>query len=160
MDSFWLSCLKHFEKELSTQQFNTWIKPLQFSLSSAKNELILVAPNRFVLQWIKDNFLLRIEQMAETHFSKSIHFQIKLADNEPEKPAAIVEEDGVIVPPPLAQKKTVPISRRPAIEKPQSRLNPSFTFDTFVNGKANQLARAAAIQVAECPGVAYNPLFI
>jgi len=160
MDSFWLSCLKHFEKELSTQQFNTWIKPLQFSLSSAKNELILVAPNRFVLQWIKDNFMLRIEQMAETHFSKSIHFQIKLADNEPEKPAAIVEEDGVIVPPPLAQKKTAPISRRPAIEKPQSRLNPSFTFDTFVNGKANQLARAAAIQVAECPGVAYNPLFI
>ncbi len=67
MDTFWLSCLKHFEKELNAQQFNTWIKPLQLNLSSAHNELILVAPNRFVLQWIKDNFLPRIEQMAENH---------------------------------------------------------------------------------------------
>jgi chromosomal replication initiator protein len=160
MDTFWLSCLKHFEKELSAQQFNTWIKPLQFSLSSAKNELILVAPNRFVLQWIKDNFLPHIEQMAENHYSRRIHFQIKLADNEIEKPTSAIGEDCVIVPPPLAQKKTTPVSRRPAIEKPRSRLNPTFTFETFVNGKANQLARAAAIQVAECPGVAYNPLFI
>lgn len=160
MDTFWLSCLKYFEKELSAQQFNTWIKPLQFSLSSAKNELILVVPNRFVLQWVKDNFLPRIEQMAEKHFSKSIRFQIKLADNEPGSETAATEEDGVIIPPPPAQKKTVPISRRPAIEKSLSRLNTSFTFDTFVNGKANQLARAAAIQVAECPGAAYNPLFI
>lgn len=159
MDTFWLSCLKHFEKELSAQQFNTWIKPLQLSFSSAHNELILVAPNRFVLQWIKDNFLSRIEQLAENHFSRNIHFQLNLADNVQEKTATPIENDAIALPSSIPIKST-PISRRAPIEKPQGRLNPSFTFETFVNGKANQLARAAAIQVAECPGVAYNPLFI
>ena len=160
MDTFWLSCLNHFKKELSAQQFNTWIKPLQFSLSNAHNELILVAPNRFVLQWIKDNFLSRIEQMAEKYFSENIHFQLKLANNIPEKTAAPIKEDDTITLPSSASIQSAPISRSPSIEKPRSRLNPSFTFDTFVNGKANQLARAAALQVAERPGVAYNPFFI
>lgn len=159
MDTFWLSCLKHFEKELSAQQFNTWIKPLQLSFSSAHNELILVAPNRFVLQWIKDNFLSRIEQLAENHFSRNIHFQLNLADNVQEKTATPIEDDAIALPSSIPIKST-PISRRAPIEKPPGRLNPAFTFETFVNGKANQLARAAAIQVAECPGVAYNPLFI
>jgi len=159
MDTFWLSCLKYFEKELSAQQFNTWIKPLHLSLSSAHNELILVAPNRFVLQWIKDNFLSRIEQLAENHFSRNIHFQLNLADNVQEKTATPIENDAIALPSSIPIKST-PISRRAPIEKPPGRLNPAFTFETFVNGKANQLARAAAIQVAECPGVAYNPLFI
>ncbi len=160
MDTFWLSCLKRFETELNAQQFNTWIKPLQLSLSSAHNELILVAPNRFVLHWIKDNFLPRIEQMAENHFSRNIHFQLKLADNVLEKTTTTIEKDGASTPPPLTTIKSPPILRRPPTEKNKSRLNPSFTFDTFVTGKANQLARAGAIQVAERPGVAYNPLFI
>ena len=160
MDTFWLSCLKHFEKELNAQQFNTWIKPLQLNLSRAHNELILVAPNRFVLQWIKDNFLPRIKQMAENHFSKDIHFQLKLADNVPEKTTTAIEKDEANAPPPLAPIKSSPMLRRPPTEKHMSRLNPSFTFDNFVTGKANQLARAGAIQVAERPGVAYNPLFI
>ncbi|TDI78891.1 MAG: chromosomal replication initiator protein DnaA [Betaproteobacteria bacterium] len=160
MDTFWLSCLNHFKKELSAQQFNTWIKPLQFSLSKAHNELILVAPNRFVLQWIKDNFLSRIEQMAEKYFSENIHLQLKLTNNVPEKTAAPTKEDDTITLPSSASIQSAPISRSPSIEKPRSRLNPSFTFDSFVNGKANQLARAAALQVAERPGVAYNPFFI
>lgn len=160
MDTFWLSCLNHFKKELSAQQFNTWIKPLQFSLSKAHNELILVAPNRFVLQWIKDNFLSRIEQMAEKYFSENIHLQLKLTNNVPEKTAAPTKEDDTITLPSSASIQPPPISRSPSIEKPRSRLNPSFTFDSFVNGKANQLARAAALQVAERPGVAYNPFFI
>ncbi len=160
MDTFWLSCLEHFEKELNAQQFNTWIKPLQLNLSSAHNELILVAPNRFVLQWIKDNFLHRIEQIAENHFSRDIHFQLKLADNVLEKTTTAIEKDEANAPPPLAPITSSPMLRRPPIEKHKSRLNPSFTFDNFVTGKANQLARAGAIQVAERPGVAYNPLFI
>ncbi|TDI81196.1 MAG: chromosomal replication initiator protein DnaA [Betaproteobacteria bacterium] len=160
MDTFWLSCLNHFKKELSAQQFNTWIKPLQFSLSKAHNELILVAPNRFVLQWIKDNFLSRIEQMAEKYFSENIHLQLKLTNNVPEKTAAPTKEDDTITLPSSASIQPPPISRSPSIEKPRSRLNPAFTFDSFVNGKANQLARAAALQVAERPGVAYNPFFI
>ena len=106
MDTFWLSCLKRFETELNAQQFNTWIKPLQLSLSSAHNELILVAPNRFVLQWIKDNFLPRIEQMAENHFSRNIHFQLKLADNVLEKTTTTIEKDGASTPPPLTTIKS------------------------------------------------------
>jgi chromosomal replication initiator protein len=160
MDTFWLSCLKHFERELSAQQFNTWIKPLQLSLSNTQNELILIAPNRFVLQWIKDNFLPRIKQMAKKHFPKDIHFEIKLADKVLDKVMATIEKDDVITPSSLGPIKPIPVSRHPAAEKPASRLNPFFTFNTFVNGKANQLARAGAIQVAERPGVAYNPLFI
>ena len=142
MHTFWLSCLGHFEKELSAQQFNTWIKPLRLDLSHTEHEPILVAPNRFVMQWIKDHFLSRIEQMAEKHFSQDIRFQLKLADQDSAKATTSVAEN---------------ITSR---EKPPSRLNPSFTFNSFVTGKANQLARAGAIQVAERPGVAYNPFFI
>ena len=153
IDTFWLSCSKHFEKELSPQQFNTWIKPLEFSLSSARDELILVAPNRFVLQWVKDNFLPRIEQMAESHFSRNISFQLKLDEQATESTETATRKEGVVASPVLTTTK-------PSTEKNKSRLNPFFTFDTFVNGKANQLARAGAIQVAEKPGSAYNPLFI
>lgn len=163
IDTFWLSCLNHFEKKLSAQQFNTWIKPLQFSLSSVHNELILVAPNRFVLQWVKDNFLPHIEQMAESHFSRSIHFQLKLqeqATDFSDTTTNLKEEGKPAVSPILTTTKSTSVTRAPSIEKNNSRLNPSFTFDTFINGKANQLARAGAIQVAEQPGAAYNPFFI
>jgi len=160
IDTFWLSCIKHFEKELSAQQFNTWIKPLQFSLSSAYDELILVAPNRFVLQWVKDNFLPRIEQMAESHFSRNIHFQLKLDEQATKSAETAAQKEGVVASPVLTTTKPSSVTRRPSTEKNKSRLNPFFTFNTFVNGKANQLARAGAIQVAERPGSAYNPLFI
>ncbi len=161
---FWNSCLEHFAKELSIQQFNTWIKPLRLDFSdSAPDKLILVAPNRFVLQWVKENFLSRIEQMAESHFSRIIQFQLTLADPTGAKTADLTAENNAThfasssAKTPLVQSapKEKSLSRLNA-----SRLNPSFTFDNFVTGKANQLARAAAIQVAECPGVAYNPLFI
>ena len=143
MDSFWLSCLTHFEKELTAQQFNTWIKPLKFIPED--DSLLLVAPNRFVLQWIKERFLMRIQKMAEQYFSKPVSLVLAL----PEK--------GALKPTP-ADKPKIAASNPPS--KSLSRLNPSFSFDTFVTGKANELARAAAIQVAEHPGTAYNPLFI
>src|SRR5688500_18817987 len=175
MDTFWLSCLEHFEKELSAQQFNTWIKPLHLERSQDAHKLALtwLAPNRFVMQWVKENFLGDIEQMAEDHFTETIRFQLKLADQfSAQIPAPMVENadidsrpvaavfDAPIV---LAQKAPRdPMARDPKEkqEKNPSRLNPSFTFNTFVTGKANQLARAGAIQVAERPGAAYNPFFI
>ena len=175
MDTFWLSCLEHFEKELSAQQFNTWIKPLHLERSqdAHKLALTLLAPNRFVMQWVKENFLADIEQMAEDHFSRTVRFQLKLADQfSAQIPAPVIENadidsrpvaavfDAPIV---LAQKAPRdPMGRDPKEkqEKNPSRLNPSFTFNTFVTGKANQLARAGAIQVAERPGAAYNPFFI
>ena len=145
MDPFWLSCLAYFEKELTPQQFNTWIKPLKFVPED--NSLLLVAPNRFVMQWIKERFLLRIQKMAEQYFAKSVSLELAL----PEKIAAKAVLDDI-------SKVTVPVAKPSS--KSLSRLNPSFSFDTFVTGKANELARAAAIQVADHPGAAYSPLFI
>jgi chromosomal replication initiator protein len=143
MDPFWLSCLSYFEKELTAQQFNTWIKPLKFFPEG--DPLLLVAPNRFVLQWIKERFLMRIQKMAEQYFCKPVSLVLALPEKGATEPAP-------------ADKPKAAISKPPI--KSLSRLNPSFSFDTFVTGKANELARAAAIQVAEHPGMAYNPLFI
>ena len=159
MDTFWLSCLGHFEKELNAQQFNTWIKPLRLdSPDPTQDAPVLVAPNRFVMQWIKDNFLSSIEQMAELHFSRAIHFKLTLADPAGEEtPRARFPAPAAPTAP--STNPAFPAHRTPKGKSP-SRLNPSFTFDSFVTGKANQLARAGAIQVAERLGSAYNPLFI
>jgi len=146
MNSFWRFCLAHFEKELPPQQFRTWIKPLRVHADG--NALTLVAPNRFVQQWIRDRFLARIEQLAQERLERPVEVRLVLAEKEhpaprAEHPAQAADGGGA-----------KPSSRE------VSRLNPAFTFETFVTGKANELARAAAIQVAERPGTAYNPLFI
>ena len=161
INTFWLSCLDHFRKELNVQQFNTWIRPLQIdSVIGNNDEVVLIAPNRFVSQWVKDNFITHIEQMAYSYYSRKIQFHLRLADQTGNKnlsietpPTAATEENK---PEPSPAVKTTP----PPAKNNQSQLNPNFTFDNFVTGKANQLARAGAIQVAESPGIAYNPLFI
>lgn len=145
MESFWLDCVNRFKEDLPPQQFNTWIKPLKFDSSDGTPRLI--APNRFILQWIKDKFLARIEEMAEAHFSEPLSLVLSLPDtpeNNTPQPAIVAAASPV----------------RQNSKPDQSRLNPLFTFANFVTGKANQLARAAAIQVAENPGTAYNPLFV
>lgn len=145
MESFWQNCINNLKEELPPQQFNTWIKPLKFDTLDGAPRLI--APNRFILQWIKDKFLDRIEKMAEEYFSAPLSLVLSLPDNDVENhPAKLMP---AVSPPVLHRTKT-----------DQSRLNPLFTFSNFVTGKANQLARAAAIQVAENPGTAYNPLFV
>jgi chromosomal replication initiator protein len=144
MNSFWRHCLSYFEKELPAQQFSTWIKPLKFHADG--NILTLVAPNRFVLQWIRDKFLCRIEELAATRFEQPVEVRLLLA----EKPVA----------PHYAPLPAPAADAARASAREVSRLNPVFTFETFVTGKANELARAAAAQVAERPGTAYNPLFI
>jgi chromosomal replication initiator protein len=146
MNSFWRFCLARFEKELPPQQYKTWIKPLRFQAEG--NRLTLVAPNRFVLQWIRDKFLPRIEQLAREHFKHEIEVLVALA-----------EKELPVSPPPQAAKGPREQEAKPS-SREISRLNPAFTFETFVTGKANDLARAAAAQVAERLGSAYNPLFI
>jgi len=146
MESFWLNCLNKFKDELPSQQFNTWIKPLKFDYSDGTPRLI--APNRFILQWVKEKFLAQIEEMTEAHFSQPLSLVLSLPDSQPENTAI----------PPAAKIQQAPTRQHPKSD--QSRLNPLFTFSNFVTGKANQLARAAAIQVAENPGTAYNPLFV
>src|SRR5438128_8782698 len=154
MQGFWASCLTRFEKELPAQQFNTWIRPLKLDASAAPSgELRLLAPNRFVLQWVKDRFAPRIEAMGAEFFSSPIRVSITLESpgaSEPAKPPA---------PAALTARaaRTVPARAQHA---DRSSLISEFSFDNFVAGKANQLARAAALQVAEHPGTSYNPLFI
>ena len=147
MQGFWLSCLSRFEKELPAQQFNTWIRPLKLDVEAAPSgELRLLAPNRFVLQWVKERFLPRIEAMGAEFFSSPIRVALTLdAAPAPETPKPLASRPGRVSRPPSAER---------------SSLIPEFTFENFVTGKANQLARAAALQVAEHPGTSYNPLFI
>lgn len=144
MNSFWRFCLSHFEKELPAQQFRTWIKPLRFHADG--NVLTLIAPNRFVLQWIRDRFYSQIHELAVARLNEPVEIRLLLA----EKSSAI----HAIAAPAAENALSKPTNRE------ISRLNPLFTFDTFVTGKANDLARAAATQVAERLGTAYNPLFI
>ena len=165
MENFWSICLGRFKQELSAQQFNTWIKPLQFETN--KDALRLLAPNRFVQQWVKDRFLRKIELLAEELLSHPIKIELALLENghvpsdQPvPKPAtaldaSIINEKSIEKQSQVQHKKT-----KPKIGSETSGLNPSFNFDNFVTGRANQLARAAALQVAENPGTAYNPLFI
>jgi chromosomal replication initiator protein len=146
MNSFWRFCLARFEKELPPQQFTTWIKPLQVRIEG--NALTLVAPNRFVQQWIRDRFLARIEQLALEHLQRPLDVRLVLLERDHPAPSPAPAA------PAIAPGPAKPSSRE------ISRLNPAFTFDTFVTGKANELARAAAMQVGERPGAAYNPLFV
>ncbi len=147
IDVFWRNCLTHFEKELTTQQFKTWIKPLTVALDA--NDFVITAPNRFVLQWIKDRFNTPIEALLQNHFSGSRRLVLNLADSPP-----LAAINAAAAP---SQQHHIRSAPKTAA---RNGLNPALTFDAFVAGKANQLARAAAIQVAEHPGTAYNPLFV
>ena len=155
MDPFWEQCLDRFSSELPASQFNTWIKPLR--LETKGDTLHLFAPNRFVLQWIKDRFLPKIESMSADYFNRPVQFVLTLDNKRPpialEKPSTQPSE-------PTAPAYSSAITKGPAKANEAHRLNHSFTFNNFVNGKANQLARAAALQVADHPGTAYNPLFV
>ncbi len=148
MQGFWDSCLSRFEKELPAQQFNTWIRPLRVGTSAAPSgEFQLLAPNRFVLQWVKERFLPRIEAMGAEFYACPIRVSLTLAESAHQ--------------PTLAAPKAAPQVPLPKPASPlRSSLIPEFTFESFVAGKANQLARAAALQVAEHPGTSYNPLVI
>ena len=172
MDNFWAICLGRFEKELSPQQFNTWIKPLRFV--SEQGAMRLHAPNRFVLQWVKDRFLNRILLIAEEVYTHPVNIDLVLSETKSETksenqagalPISTTKNantsDAII----NAAQAVIEKASKPAVKKVKSGhdvngLNPEFNFDNFVTGRANQLARAAAIQVAENPGNAYNPLFI
>jgi chromosomal replication initiator protein len=150
MDSFWSRCLQHFERSLPQQQFKTWIQPLRAQVNG--KTLVLQAPNRFVLQWVKDRFLPVIEQLAREDSQEDAHVSVSLE----------LGNHAIAVPSisaPTHVSASAPEQSKPKL-RDSSRLNPGFTFNSFVTGKANQLARAAALQVAEHPGTAYNPLFI
>jgi chromosomal replication initiator protein len=149
--SFWNLCLRSFEKSLPPQQFNSWIKPLL--LKNENGTLILTAPNSFTLKLVQERFLPEISRQAGLAYHAAPSFEFRIVDSVASKS-----------PEPISQTKTSPIiNNKPKIEtsfRGYGRLNPSLTFENFVIGKANQLAFAAATQVAELPGVSYNPLFL
>lgn len=183
MENFWPTCLSRFEQELSTQQFNTWIKPLRSEIEG--NAIRLLAPNRFVMQWVKERFLKKIEQLANELDLVNIQIDLVLADvttkttpvkSNTEKLKTSIDNNEInsdgsqeLSDVQIKHKKNLHqvVSQLKATNNKNngatgiaSGLNSSFNFTNYVTGRANQLARAAAIQVAENPGTAYNPLFI
>ncbi len=147
----WKKCLERLEEELSAQQFNTWIRPLH-AVSEA-DRLRLLAPNRFVMDWVRERFIDRISELATQYLDRQVAVSIEVGSSAPQpKNPAVIADITAAGRPPLQ-----PV-RRPLQQA--GRLNPDFTFDSHIEGKSNQLARAAARQVGENPGGAYNPLFI
>jgi len=173
MDEFWSHCLAHFERTLNTQQVNTWIRPL--TGETMVGLVTVTAPNGFVAQWVRDKFLPEIEQLASDYFTDATKVVMKIAGGRAARPSetAPIKELPEEAPPLISQLAKEPTRQaRPAADKKipgkpevpavpdESRINPLFSFDTFVPGKANDLARAAALQVADNPGSGYNPLFV
>jgi len=146
MQNLWDACLRRLEQELPAQQFNTWIRPLAPESGAPNDTLILAAPNRFVLELVRERFAARIERLAAEASGKELGVRLVLAR-------------GVETPAKAAPNAVRMPAEQPVVQD-RSRLNRGFSFDSFVTGKANQLARAAAIQVAENPGISYNPLFV
>jgi chromosomal replication initiator protein len=169
MNNFWVACLGRFQEELSAQQFNTWIKPLHFKVG--EQSLTLFAPNRFVQQWVKDKFLSRVVDFAKESLSHPISVDVVLMDGLGDDNIKSIEslisgENKKAPTKTQTNTKSVdksapkePVSKKHKISE-HSGLNPAFNFNNLVTGKANQLARAAALQIAESPGNTYNPLFI
>ncbi|MDG2176614.1 MAG: chromosomal replication initiator protein DnaA [Gammaproteobacteria bacterium] len=213
----WQKCIYCLKQELPSQQFNTWIRPLRFI--NGNNTLYLLAPNKFILEWVKDHFLGRIEEIItensqgetpiiilEIAAAEKLPADISLdqalstADltnvlepevDQPDQPDNRPHAEYSATPGALNNNQTtklnvtdsfnnslVSVTGRPAAPasshkiqspgtSPNSRkqrykgeLNPNYTFNNFIEGKSNQIARAASAQVADNPGGAYNPLFI
>lgn len=136
---------------MSQQQYNTWIRPLQSE--EKDNTLFLLAPNKFVVDWIKQNFISRINEiMKEIGGEEMSGVVVKIGNHESTNPMESIRALGSLTE--SSNANTTTVNGR------KSNLNPDFVFDNFVEGNSNQLARAAAIQVSQNPGRAYNPMFI
>ena len=174
VSSLWHQCLDRLQEELPSQQFNMWIRPLQAEVDGI--QLRLLAPNRFVLDWVNEKFLGRISELMKelaldeepltvvlaigSRQSKPTPSNVDTSTGRSGRSVTVVEHS---IPEP--QQKDIKESKAREVDmggtiKHKTNLNPAFTFTSFVEGKSNQLARAAATQVAENPGQAYNPLFL
>ena len=162
--NLWNRCVRQLESEVAEQLFNVWIRPLQ--AVQEDGVLRLLAPNKFVLDWVRQNALPRILELvhapsgASDGLRPSVHLEVgsrpmPLAPPPDPAPPSGMPDGAPAVVPGRSQREpmlgTAPLS---------GRVNPEFTFDNFVEGKSNQLGKAAARQVADNPGKAYNPLFI
>jgi len=165
---FWDGAIGILSRELSPQQFKTWIQPLRLiSFDVSDQSLTIGAPNRFKLDWIKKTFADRFQELAEHYFGFPVNLSFVL-DVEAGAPdlgltAPVLTPNPINSEPDLTQasQEDEVLTEECLFEiEDHSKLNPNLTFDTFVTGKANQLARAASIQVAHNPGTSYNPMFL
>ncbi len=174
----WQQCIHYLQDELPSQQFNTWIRPLQAEIAQADNggsQLKLFAPNRFVKDWVNDKFLERISEIVtELSPDQGLDVSLEIGSKKAAQPPVTPEP---VAPAPAKPRPAQPATQAtsfgisPTVKQPrkvevegsvkhQSFLIENYTFSTFVEGKSNQLARAASMQVADNAGSAYNPLFL
>ncbi|KKO45959.1 chromosomal replication initiation protein [Arsukibacterium ikkense] len=159
--SVWQNCLQALQAELPAQHFSMWIRPLQADSSS--DSLILYAPNRFVLDWVREKYLNRILELIQDYCGDDaprLKFDVGNSQQQTKRPPGNSH-----LPPPEPNTNNQPPAPREVAEPApktivRSNVRANYTFTNFVEGKSNQLARAAASQVADNPGTAYNPLFI
>lgn len=159
--SVWQNCLQALQAELPAQHFSMWIRPLQADSSS--DSLILYAPNRFVLDWVREKYLNRILELIQDYCGDDaprLKFDVGNSQQQTKRPPGNSH-----LPQPEASPNNHTQAPREAAEPApktivRSNVRANYTFTNFVEGKSNQLARAAASQVADNPGTAYNPLFI
>jgi chromosomal replication initiator protein len=145
--TLWNRCIRDLQAEIPEQQFNTWIRPLQ--AVEGGGVLRLLAPNRFVVDWLQEHYIERIVEIVDgTDIAAEVVVEVGSRQAAPAPGAT-----PAATPRPAAPRQSSPAAL-------ESRLSPGFTFDTFVEGKSNQLAKAAASQVGANPGQSYNPLFI
>ncbi|OZA30370.1 MAG: chromosomal replication initiation protein DnaA [Hydrogenophilales bacterium 17-61-9] len=150
MDSFWDLCQERFRASLTQQQFSTWIRPLVFD--DAGGDVRILAPNHFVMDWVREKFADNIDGWAQEFYARPIAITYALG-----------KKSAAPRPPTSTRVAAAPSNGPASVVAPTQvglRINPAFNFDNFVSGRANQLARAAALQIANNPGVAYNPLFV
>lgn len=158
----WNKCQRYLQDELPPTEFSTWIRPLKASVEN--EQLHLKAPNRFVLDWVREKYLPRIREILASEGEDKLQIQLGIITANPLHEQKEVNQQNnhsnhnntTSVRPDQGTTKPVEI----AVNSKKGNLNQSFTFDNFVQGKSNQLAMAAAKQVAQNPGTAYNPLFI
>ena len=169
MENFWQACSSQLEQELTPQQYSAWIKPLTL-VDFEEGRLRIGAPNRFKLDWVKTQFANRITELACQFWDDAVLVEFIIDPRTLKKTPSYTSASGTQATSaaPTSANAAEQIERELAevsvIEqepkRDNSRINRELTFDSFVTGKANQLARAAAIQVANNPGSSYNPLFL
>ncbi len=166
MESLWQDCLLHFERELPNQQFQTWFKPLELlriDHMDQSSRVVLGAPTRFKQNWAKNQFFTPLSAWWSQTLGTPVELEIEVFPGQEAEPQSVDTKPvrtNQTANPDASQGIDTPTTAENNLGQQQSRLTASWTFDTFVPGKANQLARAAALQVAENPGKGYNPLFL
>ena len=146
--TLWARCVQALEGELPGEHFNTWVRPLQ--AIEGNGSLKLLAPNRFAVDWVNAHLLSRLGEIVRRFVEGDAPIvTVEVGSRAPEPVRTVEADTSAPARPKRAEGIVVGV-----------RLNPDFTFNGYVEGKSNQLAKAAAVQVAENPGKAYNPLFI